>query len=153
MFRNTLSTGAKRDRGHTGYLPRHDSDEERAAEHWWTQVRFSGTNTSPTRPPEDQTGHRLLPIVSALLCPLAVTLDVPGLTERWYQRTVGFDVVETAPNPAILDAALAVSIALGILANLALIMRFLEKRTHLATWVAIVALSIHGMSHDSCEGT
>ncbi|SCV69367.1 BQ2448_2387 [Microbotryum intermedium] len=87
--------------------------------------------------------HRYLPILSGLLCPFSVLLDIPGLTERWYVRTSGFNVVETQPNPAILDVGQAISMALGVTANLALISRFLERKPYLCTWVAIVALTAH----------
>lgn len=70
-------------------------------------------------------------------------LDIPGLTERWYVRTYGFEIVETQPNPALLDAGQAVSLAFGVFANVALICRFLEHRPRLFTWVAMVSLAVH----------
>ncbi|GJN93158.1 hypothetical protein Rhopal_006205-T1 [Rhodotorula paludigena] len=86
---------------------------------------------------------RLLPILSGLVCPFSVLLDIPGLTERWYVRTYGFEIVETRPNPALLDAGQAVSLAFGVFANVALICRFLEHRPRLFTWVAMVSLTVH----------
>ncbi|SGY76217.1 BQ5605_C005g03475 [Microbotryum silenes-dioicae] len=68
---------------------------------------------------------------------------IPGLTERWYVRTAGYNVVETQPNPAILDVGLAISMALGVAANLGLISRFLERKPYLCTWISIVALTAH----------
>ncbi|KAK4046230.1 Potassium channel [Microbotryomycetes sp. JL201] len=87
--------------------------------------------------------HRYLPIVSGLLVPFSVLLDIPGLTERWYQRTVGYKVVETKPNPPLLDVGQAVSMFFGVAANAALVMRFLEKRPYQMTWVAIASLTLH----------
>ncbi|KAK4052621.1 Potassium channel [Microbotryomycetes sp. JL221] len=92
--------------------------------------------------PHDK-GHRYLPIVSGLLVPFSVLLDVPGLTERWYIRTVGFEVVETRPNPVLLDVGQAVSMAFGVAANIALVARFLEKWPLECTWIAIAALTLH----------
>ncbi|SCZ97568.1 BZ3500_MvSof-1268-A1-R1_Chr4-3g07254 [Microbotryum saponariae] len=70
-------------------------------------------------------------------------MSIPGLTARWYVRTAGYNVVETRPNPAILDVGLAISMALGVIANLGLISRFLERKPYLCTWISIVALTAH----------
>jgi potassium channel subfamily K len=43
----------------------------------------------------------------------------------------------------VLDVALGISLALGLLANVALICRFLERKPYQSTVVAIVALSVH----------
>lgn len=58
-------------------------------------------------------------------------------------RTIGYNVVETQPNPRILDAGLAISLILGVIANAALVGRFLERNVVLTTWVAILALTVH----------
>jgi hypothetical protein len=44
----------------------------------------------------------------------------------------------------VLDAGLALSMASAVVANVALIIRFLERRVRLATFVAIGGLVIHG---------
>ncbi|GAA6036322.1 hypothetical protein JCM8097_001666 [Rhodosporidiobolus ruineniae] len=90
-----------------------------------------------------QVETRTLPILSGLVCPFSVLLDIPGLTTRWYVRTDDHVVIETQPNPAILDIGLAISLALGVLANLALILRFLEHRPRLCTWISMLSLSLH----------
>lgn len=87
---------------------------------------------------------RYLPIISGLICPFSVLLDIPGLTERWYVRTDGNMVVESRPNPVILDVGQAVSMALGVAANIGLILRFLERHPYVSTWVAMVSLTLHG---------
>ncbi|BGP42936.1 Potassium channel [Rhodotorula kratochvilovae] len=90
----------------------------------------------------DEPENRILPIISGLVCPFSVLLDIPGLTSRWYIRTEGNNIVETQPNPALLDAGQAVALALGVLANAALIWRFLEHRPRICTWVAMLSLAL-----------
>jgi potassium channel subfamily K len=92
--------------------------------------------------------HRILPVVSGLVIPFSILLEIPGLTERWYIRTDGNVVVESRPNPASFDAMLAISMIFGVLANVALICRFLEKGPVLATTLITMAfLTIHGNPH------
>lgn len=147
-----------------------------------TQLRAEGEN--PWALPVAES--RLLPIISGLVCPFSVLLDVryltsspflpslfpfpcpslfllsillrllvpqppdrsplsqiPGLTTRWYVRTDNHIVVETQPNPVLLDIGLAISLALGVVANAALIWRFLENRPRLCTWISMLALTVH----------
>ncbi|QRW10440.1 ion channel protein [Ceratobasidium sp. AG-Ba] len=87
--------------------------------------------------------YRWTPILSGVIIPFAILLEIPGLTEHWYIRTVANKTVETQENPKILDAGLAISMASAVLANIALIFRFLERRVRLATWVAICGLVVH----------
>lgn len=83
---------------------------------------------------------------------------------QWYIRTENHQIVETRRNPpskrtlrpALLVAllthflsevvmiAMGFSMACGLVANLALIARFLERRVKLNTWVAMIFLAIHG---------
>lgn len=42
--------------------------------------------------------HRILPIISGLLCPFSVLLEIPGLTEKWLVETDGFTVFDTQDN-------------------------------------------------------
>jgi hypothetical protein len=62
---------------------------------------------------------------------------------QWYVRTVDGVPVEYQPNPKILDVALGISIAAALVANLALISRFLERRVYASTILAIAALTVH----------
>ncbi|KAM0754917.1 voltage-gated potassium channel [Meredithblackwellia eburnea MCA 4105] len=94
---------------------------------------------------EYQVKHRYLPIFSGLVCPFSVLLDIPGLTERWYIKTEGYDIIETQPNPIILDIGLAFSVTFGIIANAALITRFLERKPRISTLIAIGALTVHDL--------
>ncbi|KAI0074973.1 voltage-gated potassium channel [Panus rudis PR-1116 ss-1] len=87
--------------------------------------------------------YRWTPIISGIVIPFSILLEIPGLTERWYIRTENGQTVETKPNPAVLDTGLACSLAFGLIANIALIFRFLEKRVKLFTLVAIFFLTLH----------
>ncbi|KAM0791088.1 hypothetical protein ACM66B_004379 [Microbotryomycetes sp. NB124-2] len=120
--------GPEREHNNLDTQQDNDHDEDATSHH----ERIKGQKT-----------HRYLPIVSGLLVPFSVLLDIPGLTERWYQRTVGYEVVETQPNPPLLDIGQAVSMAFGVAANIALVLRFLEKRPYEMTLVAIASLTLH----------
>ncbi|KIO33726.1 hypothetical protein M407DRAFT_17341 [Tulasnella calospora MUT 4182] len=87
--------------------------------------------------------YRYMPILSGVLSPFAILLEIPGLTEHWYIRTENHQVVEVRKNPAIVMIAMSVSMACGLIANLALIARFLERRVKLNTWLAMIVLVIH----------
>lgn len=89
--------------------------------------------------------HRILPVVSGLVIPFSILLEIPGLTDSWYIRTDRNVVVESQPNPASVDVMLAISMVFAVVANVSLICRFLEKGPVLATTlVAISSLTIHG---------
>lgn len=89
--------------------------------------------------------YRWTPIISGVLVPFSMLLEIPGLTEHWYIRTEGNSIVESRHNPAILDVGLAISIACGLFANVCLVLRFLEKRVKTVTLCTVVFLTIHGM--------
>ncbi|CAE6474241.1 unnamed protein product [Rhizoctonia solani] len=103
---------------------------------------------------------RWTPILSGVIIPFAILLEIPGLTEHWYIRTIANKTVETQENPKILDAGLAISMASAVVANAALITtmasavvanaalitRFLERRVRLSTFIAIGGLVVHGKS-------
>jgi hypothetical protein len=92
---------------------------------------------------------RYTPLLAGVLIPFAILLEVPGLTERWYVQTYGDQTVNTQPNPAILDAGLALSMVAGVGANICLILRFLEWRIRLVTLLCIAFLTFHG-PHRNC---
>ncbi|THH32071.1 hypothetical protein EUX98_g2126 [Antrodiella citrinella] len=101
-------------------------------------------------PPEDPAAlerfipnYRWTPIISGVVIPFSILLEIPGLTERWYIRTEGNETVETEPNPPILDAAIAISLACAVVANICLVLRFLEKRVRTTTLLTIAFLTIH----------
>ncbi|CAL1708783.1 unnamed protein product [Somion occarium] len=87
--------------------------------------------------------YRLTPILSGIVIPFSILLEIPGLTERWYIRTEGNETVETKSNSAILDVALAISLVCAVVANVCLIMRFLEKKVKISTLLTIIFLTLH----------
>ena len=88
--------------------------------------------------------YRWTPIVSGILIPFAILLDIPGITERWYIKTSNNQVTDTRPNPAILDIGMALSLTCAVIANICLICRFLEKRVKTFTLLCILFLTTHG---------
>ncbi|KAI0371282.1 hypothetical protein BV20DRAFT_1112654 [Pilatotrama ljubarskyi] len=87
--------------------------------------------------------YRWTPIISGIVIPFSILLEIPGLTERWYIRTENHQTVETRRNPVILEVGLAISIACALIANVALVLRFLEKRVQTVTLLCIVFLTVH----------
>jgi len=89
--------------------------------------------------------YRILPIISGLVIPFSILLEIPGLISPWYIRTDGNVVVETRSNPPLLEIGLAFSMFFAVAANLSLICRFLEKGPVLVTTlITIASLTIHG---------
>lgn len=88
--------------------------------------------------------YRWLPIVSGILIPFSILLEIPGLTERWYIKTQSNQVVDTKPNPTILDVGMAFSLGCAVIANICLVCRFLEKRVKTTTLLCILFLTTHG---------
>lgn len=89
--------------------------------------------------------YRILPIISGLVIPFSILLEIPGLISSWYIRTDGNVIVETRRNPPILEIGLAFSMFFAAMANLSLICRFLEKGPVLVTTlITIASLTIHG---------
>ncbi|KAG9032509.1 hypothetical protein FRB95_001416 [Tulasnella sp. JGI-2019a] len=89
--------------------------------------------------------YRYLPILSGCISPFAILLEIPGLTEHWYVRTENNRVVEYRENPAILDVGMAISMACAVIANAALIARFLEHRVKFFTLTCMLFLIIHDL--------
>lgn len=88
--------------------------------------------------------YRIIPIISGVIIPFSILLELPGLTEHWYIRTEDNKVVEHRPNPLILDVGLGFSVACALIANVCLIMRFLEKRVKTMTILCATFLTVHG---------
>ncbi len=93
--------------------------------------------------------YRLTPIISGVVIPFSILLEIPGLTEHWYIRTEANQVVETKSNPVILRVGLAISISCGLFANICIVMRFLERRVKTTTLLTIIFLTAHGESFES----
>jgi len=89
--------------------------------------------------------YRWTPILSGLLQPFSILLEIPGLTEHWYVKIMDNKAVDYKPNPVILDVGLAISMASAVVANIALISRFMERRVLASTVTTIIGLSIHDL--------
>lgn len=87
--------------------------------------------------------YRWTPIFSGIVQPFSILLEIPSLTEHWYVKQVDGVPFYYQENPVLLDVGLALSMACGVVANIALISRFLERRVFPSTIVCIVMLSIH----------
>lgn len=86
--------------------------------------------------------YRRAPILSGVLAPFSIMLEVPGLTTRWYVR-IGIDA-EYRANPAVLEVGLAISMASAVLANVFLLLRFTAiLNLRRATASAILCLVLH----------
>ncbi|KAG8896758.1 hypothetical protein FRB99_008674, partial [Tulasnella sp. 403] len=109
------------------------------------RIRYFVFQSDPDRVDDREfiPNYRYLPILSGVLSPLAILLEIPGLTEHWYVRTEGKKQVEVRQNPAIIDVAMAVSMACALFANIALIVRFLERRVKLMTYTCMAWLILH----------
>ncbi|KAI9507850.1 voltage-gated potassium channel [Russula earlei] len=89
--------------------------------------------------------YRRTPLISGSLIPFSILLEIPGLTEHWYVRTYGLQIVETRRNPALVNVSLTFSMALAVIANIALIYRFLERSVKRSTIICIFALTLHDL--------
>lgn len=90
--------------------------------------------------------YRYSPIISGVVIPFSILLEIPGLTEHWYIRTEENKTIETRPNSPLLDAGLALSMSCAVFANICLILRFSEKRVKATTLFCVLFLTMHGMS-------
>jgi len=89
--------------------------------------------------------YRLLPIFSGIMIPFSLMLSIPSLTGHWYIRTGDHDkLIESRPNPPLLDVAMGCSMACGVLASACLIVRFAERKVKLMTILCIIFLTFHG---------
>ena len=88
--------------------------------------------------------YRWIPIVAGTIIPFSILLEIPGLTEKWYIQTENNQIVATQPNHPILDVGVAFSMACVAIANVMLILRFLEKRVKTVTLLCFGFLTLHG---------
>jgi hypothetical protein len=110
---------------------------------WWT--RFKKFVFPPTPDLDSLIPHyRLTPIISGIVIPFSILLEIPGLTEHWYIRTDSNKIVEIKSNSGILDAGLAISMASAVAANLFFVFRLLEWRVKTMTIICIMFLTLHG---------
>jgi len=90
--------------------------------------------------------YRRTPIISGSLIPFSILLEIPGLTQPWYVRTYGNQTVEARKDPPLVYISISISLALAVLANVALIYRFLGRHVKRNTIICIAALTVHGKS-------
>ncbi len=88
--------------------------------------------------------YRRTPIISGSLIPFAILLEIPGLTEPWYIRTNGPQTAEARKDLPLVLISISISMALAVIANIALILRFLERHVQRNTIICIVTLTLHG---------
>ncbi|KAH9887203.1 hypothetical protein C8Q73DRAFT_255695 [Cubamyces lactineus] len=89
--------------------------------------------------------YRWTPILSGIVIPFSILLEIPGLTEDWYIRTENHQTVEKRKNPVILEVGMVISIICALIANVSLVLRFLEKRVQTVTLLCIVSLTVHDL--------
>jgi len=112
---------------------------------FWTKIKSAlDPRISPTDLEWYAPHYRYLPIISGMVIPLSILLEIPGLTEDWYIRTDANKTIERRPNTPILDAGMAISMAFGVLANICIICRFMEKRVKYMTILCVIFLTTHG---------
>ncbi|KZT70402.1 voltage-gated potassium channel [Daedalea quercina L-15889] len=97
--------------------------------------------------------YRYSPIISGVVIPFSILLEIPGLTERWYIQTEANQTVDTKPNPVLLDVGLGISMACAVFANVCLILRFSEKWIKLTTLLCIFFLTSHDAINIACVTT
>ncbi|KAF9494794.1 voltage-gated potassium channel [Pleurotus eryngii] len=121
-----------------------DDEADGGSLRWYTRL-CTFLKPSPIHPDLNDylPNYRLTPILSGFVIPFAILLEIPGLTEHWYIRTVDDKIVESRMNPAILVIGMAISMGIGLLANICLVLRFLERRVKFMTISCIVLLTIH----------
>ncbi|KAI0000703.1 hypothetical protein BJV74DRAFT_882769 [Russula compacta] len=110
---------------------------------WLVKVKDLLFASHPDHHDEFLPHYRTAPIISGTLIPFSILLGIPGLTEHWYVRTQDHEIVQARRNPPLVNASLAISMALGVLANIALIYRFLERGVKRSTIICIVSLTLH----------
>ncbi|OCF45376.1 hypothetical protein I317_00621 [Kwoniella heveanensis CBS 569] len=83
-----------------------------------------------------KTFAKYCPLVSAIVAPLSTLLDIPALTQHWYAQN---GVTQSDPKASLILSA--IGLALNVLANVLLIVRFSSKTTfwwrHSTRWSLI----------------
>ena len=120
---------------------------------WLVKIKhiLGGSPSSPDEKTVSAPNYRRTPIISGSLIPFSILLQIPGLTEHWYVRTNGIQIVDSRKNPPLLEVSLVLSMGLVVFANLALICRFLERRVKRCTILCIIALTLHGKPFILCH--
>nr|KIR85426.1 potassium channel protein [Cryptococcus tetragattii IND107] len=69
-----------------------------------------------------RTFAKYCPLISAILAPFSTLMDIPALSQKWYSQNG-----VTQPDPKASLALSGVSLALNVIANILLVMRFSSK--------------------------
>ncbi|KAF9457930.1 hypothetical protein BDZ94DRAFT_1174632 [Collybia nuda] len=119
--------------------------------YWWVKIkRILDPRTSPSDLESYVPHYRYLPIVAGVVIPFSILLEIPGLTEEWYIQTKADKIVDKKPNTVILDVALAFSVAFAVMANVCLVVRFMEKKVKYMTVLCVIFLTIHDVINIIC---
>ncbi len=88
---------------------------------------------------------RKTPIFSGIVAPFSIMLEVPGLTSKWYAKIDADGIVERfIDNPTIITVGLAISLGAAVVANFAIVARFLELlRPRVSIALAIAGFMLH----------
>ncbi len=88
---------------------------------------------------------RKTPIFSGIVAPFSIMLEVPGLTSKWYAKIDADGIVERfIENPTIITVGLAISLGAAVVANFAIVARFLELlRPRVSIALAIAGFVLH----------
>ncbi|UZJ53111.1 hypothetical protein CBS101457_002431 [Exobasidium rhododendri] len=91
--------------------------------------------------------YRRTPVLTGVIAPFSIMLEIPGFTSRWYVRQNAMQLgVYYKPNPPILDVGLAFSLTSAVIANVAILGRFSERLTpRRATFIAGSCLIAHDL--------
>ena len=110
---------------------------------FWSKVKaFMNTSTSHEDLESYVPRYRHLPILSGIIIPFSILLEIPGLTEHWY---TGPGNNTPRPNTLILVLGLALSLACCVIANICLFLRFMEKKVKAMTLLCVAFLTLHGV--------
>ncbi|KAG0662125.1 hypothetical protein C6P46_003518 [Rhodotorula mucilaginosa] len=108
--------------------------------------------------------RRFSSLSAQLLVPLCPLFSLPGLTEKWYVvKDASGAIVEARPDPPLIVAAGALTLALAIFANIAILFRLIDTHPRFFSLgtiafltahvvVNLVALIIFGVEHAHPDG-
>lgn len=112
-------------------------------EHWARLERLKHPTTDHDDTTMVEPKYRWTPVISGIVIPFSILLEIPGLTEPWYVRIVNNVPVEYQNNSTLLEVALGISMFFGLCANVAIIVRFMEKKVYWSTIAAIICITSH----------
>ncbi|GAA5984386.1 hypothetical protein JCM5350_003343 [Sporobolomyces pararoseus] len=88
--------------------------------------------------------HRFASFVAQILCPLAPLFALPALTEKFsVKRNIEGLIVAVRPDPPLIVAAGAVTLALSCLSNLTILFRLIDTHCRMFTFITVGLLVSH----------